>query len=282
MKILSRQSTSQWHGKVDLVYQYKAETSSIKSVFCQAPFKIQRPFYPEGKSRCHSVILHTAGGIVGGDILKQNIRLLPHSQVLITTPAATKIYRSAEKKAIQEIKINLEENSYLEYLPQEAIVFNQAQFQQKMIVSLSENTSFLTWEINRFGRSARGENFTDGRWVSEVEIWQGKKPLWIDRKYLQGDRDHFDSLNGLNKKPVVGSLIFISEMQIDDLILLIRKLIEQKFTYKSIHITSIQKGILCLYQGDSVNLCKDMFISIWQLLRQRQDLNFKIKPRVWQ
>lgn len=36
-----------------------------------------------------------------------------------------------EKKAIQEVKIKLEKNAYLEYLPQEMIVFNNANFEQK-------------------------------------------------------------------------------------------------------------------------------------------------------
>ncbi len=270
-----------WQGKLDLVYHHPKDTTKIKSVYTQAPFKIQRPFYPEGKSICHTVIMHTAGGIVGGDILQQNIHLLPNAQVLLTTPSASKIYRSAQKKAIQTIEITLEKDSYLEYLPQETIVFNQAQFAQKTLIKLAENSSFITWEINRFGRSARGEDFSEGKWRNSLEIWQGRKPLWIDRKLVVGENNHFYSLNGLNSKPVVGSLIFIPRVEVKDLILSMRELIMVEFPDRLVVVTKIQKGILCRYHGESVSDCRQIFISLWQLLRKTQNFDRNFTSRIW-
>ncbi len=48
--------------------------------------KVQRPFYPEGREVCHSVILHTAGGVVGGDRNQLNLHLQPDTHALITSP----------------------------------------------------------------------------------------------------------------------------------------------------------------------------------------------------
>ncbi|MBL1209347.1 urease accessory protein UreD [Geminocystis sp. GBBB08] len=271
-----------WQGKINLVYEYQQGKTKLKSAYHQAPFKIQRAFYPEGESICHSVILHTAGGIVGGDILSQNIHLFPHSQVFITTPAATKIYRNTEKKAFQDIMIKLENDTYLEYLPQETIVFNKSQYQQKLKLELGNNATWLGWEIIRFGRSARRETFTEGQWLNYTEIWYKNKPLWIDRQSLQGESQLFSEINGLAGKPVVGSLILVSTHTHNNFIKEIRELINHKFHHLILGVTTLQNGLLCRYHGDSVSEAKTCLIAIWQLLRREYGLNSTFKPRVWQ
>ncbi|BAQ61431.1 urease accessory protein UreD [Geminocystis sp. NIES-3708] len=275
--------TGSWQGKINLIYKHEENKTKIKSIYHQAPFNIQRPFYPEGNSICHSVILHTAGGIVGGDVLSQNIHLFPHSQVFITTPAATKIYRTSEKKAFQEIIINLENDTYLEYLPQETIVFNQCQYQQKLKVRLEDNAIWLGWEIIRFGRSARGETFTEGEWLNYTEIYHKNKPLWIDRQSFWGESQLFSAINGLANKPVVGSLILISTNTSNNFNFIdeIRELINSQFNDLILGVTTLQHGLLCRYHGDSVSEAKISLTAIWQLLRQKYGFNPLFKPRIW-
>lgn len=53
-----------WHGKLELVYAQRQNSTQLMFSHNQAPLKVQRPFYPEGEKICHSVILHTAGGVV--------------------------------------------------------------------------------------------------------------------------------------------------------------------------------------------------------------------------
>jgi urease accessory protein len=270
-----------WEGKINLIYEYQEGKTKVKLAYHQAPFNIQRPFYPEGNSICHSIILHTAGGIVGGDILTQNIHLFPHSQVFITNPAATKIYRTSEKKAFQDITIKLENDTYLEYLPQEIIIFNQCQYQQKLRVELADNATWLGWEILRFGRSARGETFTNGQWLNYTEVWHGDKPLWIDKQSLQGENELFSEINGLGGKPVIGSLILLSTKNTPQhFIGEIRELINNKFSHLTLGVTTLQGGLLCRYHGDSVSEAKICLTAIWQLLRQKYGLNYLFKSRV--
>ncbi len=272
-----------WQGIINLVYEYQHQETKVTSIFSQVPFKIQNSFYPEGKSICHSVILHTAGGIAGDDILSQNIHLSPQAQVLITTPAATKIYRCQEKKAIQDIKIHLDHNSYLEYLPQEAIVFNQANFEQKMCIDLAENASYLGWEIVRFGRSARGEIFNQGKWLNYLEIYRENKPVWLDRQCFFGESNLFYSLNGLRGNPVIASLVYIVSGNLEDDISTLRHLLREKYGNNlCLGITALQEGLLCRYWGDSVSQAKEYFIFIWQFLREKRGFDRNFKPRVWQ
>jgi urease accessory protein len=270
-----------WTGKLNLSYKNSQNKTYLDLAYCQAPLKIQRSFYPEGEQICHSVILHTAGGIVGGDLLEQNINLQPQSQVLITTSAANKIYRTNGEKAKQDITIKVESQSYLEYLPQETIIFNGGVFRQNLRVELDLDSSWLGWEIMRFGRSARGEIFDQGEWRSYIDIRQENQPLWIDRQCLKGSKELFFSLNGLARKPVIGTLSYLGKPVNSSLIQTVRNSWQPHSNNSEIGVTQVLQGLLCRYRGTSVSEVKNWFIQVWELLRQDQQKQFIIKPRVW-
>lgn len=271
-----------WIGKLDLQYSYQNGTTKLSNALAQAPLKIQRAFYPEGPELCHSVILHTAGGIVGGDRLLQNIELETNSQVLLTTAAASKVYRSEGERSQQIITLRLGENSYLEWFPQETVIFNEAIYQQDLRVELGENAVFCGWEITRLGRTARGEKFVAGDWRSRIEIWQTGRPLWIDRQGLQGSLEMINSPNGLNQKAIVATFIWLGQKIKAEILTEARKLGELIVKEGEMGITQTQaEGLLCRYRGNSTTEVKQYFESIWGLLRQTYRDRSPIRPRVW-
>jgi len=272
---------SNWHGKIKLNYQFNQHKTELLSSFTQSPFKIQQSFYPEGEAICHNIILHTAGGVVGGDILDQEIILNDHSQSLITTPAANKIYRSNGKIAQQNINIRLENQTILEYLPQEMIVFNGAKYHQSNIINLHQDSTFLMWEIIRFGRTARGEIFNQGYWQSNLEIWQESTPILIDHICLQGEDDLFHSLTGLNDQPLAATLTYIGNFQKAETLTKISQLCQNSLTYGQAGVTELIKGLNCRYLGHSTTEVRAFFFKIWQILRLQYLGKNAIKLRVW-
>ncbi|MFP4412959.1 MAG: urease accessory protein UreD, partial [Coleofasciculus sp.] len=58
---------TEWQGSLELVYADDQSKTRLVRDRITSPLKVQRPFYPEGQGVCHTVVLHTAGGIVGGD-----------------------------------------------------------------------------------------------------------------------------------------------------------------------------------------------------------------------
>ncbi|MFM7572756.1 MAG: urease accessory protein UreD [Snowella sp.] len=279
--LISSQS-KHWTGKLDLNYSHQDGTTKLSQAIAQAPLKIQRAFYPEGPELCHSVILHTAGGIVGGDRLVQTIELEPHSQVLLTTAAATKVYRSEGERSQQIITIKLGENAYLEWFPQETVIFNEAIYQQDLRVELGKNAVFCGWEITRLGRTARGEQFLTGDWRSRIEIWQADRPLWIDRQGLQGGVEIINSPNGLNQKAIVATFIWLGQKVGQEVVTEARELGKSWVKEGEIGITQTQsEGLVCRYRGNSTTEVKHYFEAIWGLLRQSYRDRPAIRPRVW-
>lgn len=273
-----------WQGKLNLQYAHHAGVTEVISNQSQAPLRVQRSFYPEQKDICHSVILHTAGGIVGGDRLDLNINLGTQSQALITSATAGKIYGGKSLEAQQTLRMHLQAGSYLEWLPQETIIFNDAIYRQKTHIELEQDALWLGWEIVRFGRSARGEKFLAGSWRSHTEVWRSGNPLWIDRQWLQGGATIIDSPNSLSGCPVVGTLILVGRQVNSDLLKEIHLITPDydQANGQQLGVSSLIEGLICRYRGHSTAEVRQWFIAVWQLLRLFYIQRPACVPRVWQ
>ena len=237
------EKSNNWHGNLDLVYAQQQGKTQVISSQMKAPLKVQRPFYPED-GVCHSVVLHTAGGIVGGDRNSLSFHLQPNAQALITTATASKIYRSNGLQAKQSIQIQVDADAYLEWLPQETIVFDGAIYRQDLHVELAPGAKWLGWEITRFGRTARGERFLTGDWKSHTEVWQQGVPLWIDRQWLPGGEKIIDSPHGLARQPIVGSLAWIGQAVEPEIVEKARVLFPHNNSSSQGGVTRLPMGLL--------------------------------------
>jgi urease accessory protein len=266
-----------WQGDIDLRFQVQADKTILKRSYAHAPLKIQRPFYPE-PNICHAVILHSAGGMVGGDRLTYQIDLEQDSQALITTAAAAKIYRSNGAFAQQQISIELGNHAHLEWLPQETIIFDRAQYRQNLRVDLAAGATFCGWEMVRLGRSARQETFTHGCWENALEVWQDGKPLWIDRQRITGEQ--WQSHQASAGQPLLGLLVWLGGTVSKELVAQARLLAPQAETDWG--VTVLAAGLVCRYRGRDRQAAQTWFVAVWDLLRQAHRQRSACPPRVWQ
>ncbi len=268
-----------WQGWLQLAYRHRQQNTQLIHNQGTAPLKVQRSFYPEDLAICHNTILHTAGGIVGGDKLQIDIDLQSQSRAVITTAAAGKIYGSNGTPATQSIVHNIGENACLEWLPQENIIFDKAIFHQQLRVNLAPTGSWLGWEIDRFGRTARGEKFRHGEWKSVTEVYRDGRPIWIDRQVLSGD-EMVDSPHSLAGHSIVGSLAWIGTAVSKDLVIEARDLFDGE--PMKMGVTRLTEGLLCRYRGDSTTEVRQWFTAVWHLLRHSFLDSPSINLRVWQ
>jgi urease accessory protein len=274
-----------WHGKLKLDFVNRDGATHVSHSYSQAPWKLQRPFYPEGDRVCHSVLLHTAGGMVGGDRLSAEINLAETTHALITTAAAAKIYRSNGLTSQQSAQIKIATGAYLEWLPQETIIFDGAIYDQCLHVELAPQATWCGWEICRYGRTARGESFLTGMVRSHTEVWQQGRPLWIDRQCLSGGIDTIQSPHALSGKPVVASLAFIGQVipaEIVDEARVLAKTALKGELRGEFGVTRLEQGMLCRYRGASSLEARTWLIAVWQLLRGSLMSASTCIPRIWQ
>ncbi|MCM1982837.1 urease accessory protein UreD [Lyngbya confervoides] len=272
---------TQWQGCVKLNYAVDHQQTHLRSAYSRAPLRIQRPFYPESPQVCHSVLVHTAGGMVGGDRLDLDVTLQPQAHTLLTTSAAGKVYRTQGQTVQQSLRVTLEEQSILEWLPQETIVFEGAQFDQQTHVDLGSGALWVGMDLFRFGRTARGEGFTTGHWRSRTEVWQQGHPLWIDR--AQFSPAMVQSPTVLANYCVMGSLAVVGTVFAKEAINQIREAcLPQLPVDHQIGMTRLQAGVICRYLGHSTHQGRSYFLKIWENLRQSYAGRGICIPRVWQ
>jgi len=119
----------------------------------------------------------------------------PGYKGLVSTPAATKFYRSKERLAKQTQKIDLSTDCELEWLPQETLFFNQSISENQLIFNLkAKNNRLIAWDIVGLGRPARNEGFNDGALFQSLELYIEGEPIFIDRLQI----DSSTSLIGLS------------------------------------------------------------------------------------
>jgi urease accessory protein len=180
---------------------------------------MQKALYPEGDAVCHAVVIHPPGGIAGGDTIELEANVDAGAHGLITTPGAAKWYKANGREATQRIRLNV--SGTLEWLPQEAIVFDDADARSSIDIALDDDASIIGWDIVALGRHAAGERFSQGHYRQAIRLSVGGKLLWHERTRIMGGDAVLESPIGLQGRHVLGCLWAagpaVATLNLDDL-----------------------------------------------------------------
>ncbi|HEX4643852.1 MAG TPA: urease accessory protein UreD [Candidatus Acidoferrales bacterium] len=127
------------------------------------------------------MLLNPTGGVLGGDRLTTEIVLENDTHVCLTTPSATRIYRTIEKPAIIETVIQLGEGAFLEYLPDHVIPHAGSALRQSLRVNMARGSRAVLLDSMASGRVAHGDRWTFTEMDSRTEVFACGKPAYINR-----------------------------------------------------------------------------------------------------
>ncbi len=265
--------------ELTLRYEKRDGRSVITQRRHYGPLRVQKPFYPEGDAVCHSIIVHPPGGIVAGDRLAIHVTLESDAHALITTPGATKWYRSEGDLAEQQVTLKVAAGASLEWLPQEAIVFNSARARQSICVELAEGAHYLAWDILVLGRIAAQERFAQGRYEQAWRVSRNGVPLWLERGQISGNSAMLNSPVGLAGCPVVATLVAVSNAQNAALVGACRAIAVGDGA--RVAISALPQVLTARYLGHRVEDAKSFLQSLWRELRPHYFGRAVQTPRIW-
>ena len=268
-----------WEAILELGFEHVGGTSRLVHRRHRGPLCVQRPFYPVPEGECQVIVLHPPGGIVGGDRLFLDITVGEQAEVLITTPGATRFYRSVGATALLETTLRVGPAGLLEWVPQETLLFDSARAQIGTRVELARGARFLGWEITGLGLPASGREFESGACHTRWEIWREAEPLWIDRAHFCGGDERLTAAWGLAGHSVTASLIFVGDDP-SSLDVVRAHLDEQPFEGLA-SATRLRDVLVCRALARSTHRVLDLFSSLRDRLRSDVLDSPASTPRIW-
>ena len=133
-------------------------------------------------------VLNPTGGLVGGDRLALDVDLGAGAHACLTTPSATKVYRTAGEVAEQDVHLRLAPDAILEWVPDHTIPFAGSALRQRIRVHLGEGARLILMDAFAAGRVARGEAWQFAVLDSAITITDARGRVLHDRFVLSGDR----------------------------------------------------------------------------------------------
>ncbi len=200
-----------WHAKLDLDYRMEASRCVVRHAHT-GPLRILQSLYPEGDGICHNVLVHPPGGLVGGDTLDITVRVAPGAHALVTTPGATRFYRSDGEQAQQRSCITLDESARMEWLPLEAICYSGCLARNQLTLNLAPGAELLGWDVTALGLPAAGKPFDTGQFCQSIEV----PGVWLERAQIKAlDVLLLNSPLGLAGHRCIGTLFFVAGSKLE-------------------------------------------------------------------
>ncbi|NRP60588.1 urease accessory protein UreD [Marinobacterium sp. xm-d-564] len=263
-----------WHAELTLGYQLRGDKTRLVDSKREGPLAVQRAFYPEGEV-CHTYLLHPPGGVVAGDDLNIDLQVSKDAKVLLTTPGATKFYRSIGPVAEVSQRLTVAHGGSLEWMPLENIFFPGTLSHIVTEVHLETGAHFIGWEINCFGRPSNEERFETGQLSSEMRIYRDGEPVLFDRFATDGT-SLIDSSIGL--KGVSGYASMVATVDDQDLL----EQVQQLLSDDPLSGATLMDGLLVVRTiSEQSQEVISLFSSVWRLIRPLSLGKVAEVPRIW-
>lgn len=265
-----------WLAHLELEIGSRNGKSVVTKSRQEGPLTIQSPFYPEGDV-CHLYLLHPPAGVVGGDSLELDVSVVDGGATLLTTPGATKFYRTNGKVARQHQLFRIQKDCSLEWLPQETIYFPDANAQLNTEIHLQPGAHFIGWEIHCLGLPANGLDFGHGKAKIGMHIYRDNNPIFIDSMYVtEAKRKHQAAF--LRDKQITATFVATSvePATLEEL----RESLPQG-EHGVLAATLLDDLLVLRYLGESTNEARKLFLRAWQKIRPNLLHREANLPRIW-
>ena len=266
-----------WHAELELGYGRFGDGTRPVLRRHKGPLRVQKHLYAEGPEVCQHIIVHPPGGIAGGDRLDIAASVGAGAWAQLTSPGAAKWYRAASP-AYQQLDLRVEPGATLEWLPQETIVFSNAQAELTTRIDLQGDARLCYWDVVALGRPASGEHFEQGHFQSHLDIRRDGQLLWHERQRIVGGDGLLDSPIGLDGKTIFATLLITGQVDAQ-LLEACRSLLLPNPVRGD--LTQLPELIVARCLADEALHARAWLIELWKLLRPALLGREAVTPRIW-
>ena len=134
-----------------------------------------------------AVLINTAGGLTGGDVLDYEVGADAGVHVIVTSQTAERAYRSPGGTARVSGHFTVAAGATLEWLPQETILFDASRLRRTLHADLQGDARLMMVESFVLGRKAMGEQVRSVFYRDSWRIRRDGRLVFADDIRLEGD-----------------------------------------------------------------------------------------------
>lgn len=176
-----------WAGGVGLDLAPGPGGARLAGLDQRTPWRVLFP-RPAAGEPLIAVLSNIGGGVLGGDRADIAVTVRDEARAVVTTQAAEKIYRAAGMAPARiETRLEVGAGAWLDWAPQEAILFDGARLERTLTVDVAAGGQLLAGEMLIYGRTARGERFGRGLLLDRWRVHRDGRLVWADGQSLDGD-----------------------------------------------------------------------------------------------
>ena len=200
-----------WRAELTLNYSASGDRTVARHRH-SGPLRVLQCLYPEGDAICHNVLVHPPSGVVGGDVLDMRVHAHGGAHGLVTTPGATRFYRSEGLPGVQRAALTVDAGARLEWLPQEAIYYSGCLAENHLTMDVAPGGELIGWDVSALGLPLADQPFVAGSVLQHIEV----RGVWLERGQIAAeDRRLLDSPLGLGGHRCLASVFWVSGTPLD-------------------------------------------------------------------
>lgn len=167
--------------------QHKHNRSVLEKCYYTDPFKVANVSEKQN-GELKLMIMNSSPGMLNGDIYDMEIEVGCKCSVSLATQAYHRIYTS-DKAVSQSVKIRMEKDSTLCYIPHPVVPHMHSKFNGYNTITLSQHATLVMGEIITCGRIFLKERFQFDYYRSRTDIFYNGKLIFCDNQQLFPDSD---------------------------------------------------------------------------------------------
>ncbi|WP_340119497.1 urease accessory protein UreD [Pelagibius sp. 7325] len=225
-------------------------------------------------------LITTSGGIVGGDKLDVAVLAGEGARLRVYPQAAEKVYRSLGTDSRIAVNLKAAAGAWLEWLPQETILFDGARLRRDTLVTLVPGARVLAGEFLVFGRRASGETLSHGLIHDGWRVHRDGRLIWADALHAEGDlAAPLNSIACLGGVTAYASLLYAADDAPAKLTAL-RALLPAEGPQARAALTAVNGLVIGRFLGEA-RAVRDSYSAFWAAARAELAGLPPTLPRLW-
>ena len=269
-------------GSATVSFRNRDGTTELSQLYQSDPLRVLFP-RPEPHEPATGVLVTTSGGLVGGDRLDVTVTSGAGAAGRVLGQAAEKIYRSAGADSHINVRLEVERDGWLEWLPQETIVFENARLRRLTVADVAPGARLLAGEIVVFGRTAMGERVTGGLVRDAWDVYRDGRLVWADAVHIDEMlKATLKAPSGFDGAVAFASLVYVGDDAADRLATA-RELLAATGNDSNLRAGATHLGdvLLVRWLGRETRRLRDAYGNFWAAFRHRLAGYPQTMPRLW-